>query len=57
MLADQRLERQFDINMQRRNREHARSYLYEDNRFENNFGAAAIREVEDLIRGVSNANQ
>ena len=57
MLADQRMERQFDINMQRRNREHARSYLYEDNRFENNFGARAIREVEDLIRGVSNANQ
>ena len=55
-MADQRVERQFDLNMVRRNRTHAQSYLNEDNQFENNFSAAEIREVENLINGISNNN-
>ena len=43
--------------MARRNRTAAQSYLYEDNRFENHFGESTIREVENLIRGVSNNEQ
>ena len=56
LMANLRMERNFDINMQRRNRTTATSYLYEDNQFENYFGAAAVREVEDLIRGVPSSN-
>ena len=56
IMANQRMERAFDVNMQRRNRTQAQSYLHEDNQFENYFGASAVREVENLIRGVSNDN-
>ena len=53
-LQEDLMERQFDLNMARRNRTAAQSYLYEDNRFENHFGDSTIREVENLIRGVNN---
>ena len=57
VMRNQRMEQQFELNMVRRNRNQATSYLYEDNRFEANFGAAAVREVENLIRGVSSEPQ
>ena len=50
------MEERFDMNMARRNRTQAQSYLYEDNRFENYFSASAVQEVENLIRGISNEN-